>query len=239
LFKNFSSTKQCGEDAPETADLYFYYGKALLENAITQSSVLGKEQHDEDRDDNKGVWHIVGLAGGIYVASSRVTVTEPCEVASGSGSGATGSAPIISFAGDGDEDEEPMATGEDAVDMFEEAIKTTADEDADGGEEEEEDGEPEDDFNAAWEVLDLARSIYDRQKDMDVDDKDEVRLKLADTYIALGDVSLETGASPFSYVVDIPIHHPVYLQRNSTRLSQIIRRDLSSKSTFYPSRLVK
>jgi HAT1-interacting factor 1 len=37
-------TEKHGEDAPETADLYFSYGKALLENAISQASVLGKEQ---------------------------------------------------------------------------------------------------------------------------------------------------------------------------------------------------
>jgi HAT1-interacting factor 1 len=37
-------TKKHGEDAPETANLYFSYGKALLENAISQASVLGKEQ---------------------------------------------------------------------------------------------------------------------------------------------------------------------------------------------------
>lgn len=29
------------------ADLYFAYGKALLENAIAQSSVLGKEQAED------------------------------------------------------------------------------------------------------------------------------------------------------------------------------------------------
>src|SRR5262249_18783892 len=40
----WARTNQCGENAPETADLYFFYGKALLENAISQSSVLGKEQ---------------------------------------------------------------------------------------------------------------------------------------------------------------------------------------------------
>lgn len=55
------------------------------------------------------------------------------------------------------------------------------------------DGEPEDDFNAAWEVLELARSIYEKGKDQD----DEIKLKLADTYIVLGDVSLETGAYAF------------------------------------------
>ncbi|KAJ7883611.1 hypothetical protein B0H13DRAFT_2344044 [Mycena leptocephala] len=53
------------------------------------------------------------------------------------------------------------------------------------------DAEPEDDFNAAWEVLDLARAIYAKQTE-DGGDED-VQLKLADTYIALGDVSLETA----------------------------------------------
>lgn len=54
------------------------------------------------------------------------------------------------------------------------------------GEEEE---EPEDDFNAAWEILDLARKTYEGM------DGDINRLKLAHTYMALGDVSLETGGA--------------------------------------------
>lgn len=92
--------------------------------------------------------------------------------------------PILSFSGDAEE-EDP------AVDLFGNAEKAVAEEEkaaAEGGEEED---EPEDDFNAAWEVLDLARAIYDKQ--VQQEDDDEVRLKLADTYIALGDVSLETG----------------------------------------------
>lgn len=43
-------TKKHGEDAPETADLYFSYGKALLENAISQASVLGKEQPKNEEE---------------------------------------------------------------------------------------------------------------------------------------------------------------------------------------------
>jgi HAT1-interacting factor 1 len=39
-------------------------------------------------------------------------------------------------------------------------------------------------------VLDLARAIYEKEMDGD----DEVRLKAADTFILLGDISLETGA---------------------------------------------
>jgi len=43
-------TKKHGEDAPETADLYFSYGKALLENAISQATVLGKEQPENGEE---------------------------------------------------------------------------------------------------------------------------------------------------------------------------------------------
>lgn len=36
------------------ADLYFAYGKALLENAVSQSSVLGKEQAEDPLGHDKG-----------------------------------------------------------------------------------------------------------------------------------------------------------------------------------------
>ena len=84
------------------------------------------------------------------------------------------------------------------VDLFAEANaaveaeeKAAAEEEAEAGED---DGEPEDDFNAAWEVLDLARALYEKRKNED----DAIKLRLADTYIALGDVSLETGMSWFT-----------------------------------------
>lgn len=112
-------------------------------------------------------------------------------------SAAGSSKPFISFSGDAEEDaeeeeEESAAGAEDkVVDLFAEA--TAADEAAakeeEEAQEEEEDGEPEDDFNAAWEVLDLARLNYEKRKD----ESDAIKLKLAETYIALGDVSLETG----------------------------------------------
>lgn len=76
------------------------------------------------------------------------------------------------------------------MDLFAEVTKAVDTMDGhDDEDDEDNDAEPEDDFNAAWEVLDLARAIYEKQQD----DNDEVKLKLADTYIALGDVSLETG----------------------------------------------
>lgn len=55
MYLFYNSTQQLGENAPETADLYFSYGKALLENAIVQSSVLGKEQREDAiQEDSKG-----------------------------------------------------------------------------------------------------------------------------------------------------------------------------------------
>lgn len=58
--------------------------------------------------------------------------------------------------------------------------------------EQEEGNEPEDDFNAAWEVLDVARSLFEKQGD-----DEPTKFKLAETFMALGDVSLETGASDY------------------------------------------
>ncbi|KAF9778402.1 hypothetical protein BJ322DRAFT_1092908 [Thelephora terrestris] len=138
-------TEELGEDSPEIADLYLAYGKALLENAITQSSVLGKNQPEGD-DEAEGSSSEANKLGG-----------------------------FLSFSGDAED--EP-------VDMFAEAEKAAEQEE----EEEDPDAEPEDDFNAAWEVLDLARAIFEKQKDED----DMAKLKLADTYMCLGDVSLET-----------------------------------------------
>ncbi|KAH9893305.1 hypothetical protein C8Q73DRAFT_648034 [Cubamyces lactineus] len=151
------ATKKYGEKASETADLYFAYGKALLENAIAQSSVLGKQEPDDA---------LLEDANGAYA----------CNTAN---SGA-----FLSFSGDADDEHH----GEDiAVDLFAEAQKAADELDA-AEEQEDDEAEPEDDFNAAWEVLDLARAIYEKQQD----ESDEVKLKLADTYITLGDVSLET-----------------------------------------------
>ena len=55
----YYSTKKHGENAPETADLYFAYGKALLENAIAQSGVLGKQDQDDSFDEDQGVYRVV------------------------------------------------------------------------------------------------------------------------------------------------------------------------------------
>jgi len=98
-----------------------------------------------------------------------------------------GNGPILEF-GDEGEGEEEEEEEDGTVDLLAQSGKEPEEVDE---EEEGEDAEPEDDFNAAWEVFELARSIYEKGNDGD----DETKLKLADVYIALGDVSLETGAA--------------------------------------------
>lgn len=90
---------------------------------------------------------------------------------------ASKSGAFLSFSGDAEDTEDTP------VDLFAEASKAAAEGEDEEDEDEDEEGEPEDDFNAAWEVLDLARALYEKRKD----EEDEVMLKLAETYITLGD----------------------------------------------------
>jgi len=123
--------------------------------------------------------------------------------------------PVLSFSGDGEEEDPAVDLFANADSEDDEAPTQAADDDDD----EEGEDEPEDDFNAAWEVLDLARAIYDREIQQEEDD--EVKLKLADTYIALGDVSLETGVLlDFHVSRGIDIRHLLHreIRSSNTRL---------------------
>ncbi|KAF8523009.1 hypothetical protein JB92DRAFT_2885752 [Gautieria morchelliformis] len=168
-------TNKHGDASPACVDIYFAYGKALLENAIAQNSVLGKEetsaalQGDDDGTKASG--------SGLNASDARIHFGEDAIFENDN--------KVLEIR---ETDRE-----EQTVDLFAEATNMLAedhddDENAESGDDEEGDGEPEDDFNAAWEVLEVARSLYEAQTNSD----DEAKLKLADTYIALGDVSLET-----------------------------------------------
>jgi hypothetical protein len=140
-----------------------------------------------------------------------------------SGTGANGKGPILSFSGDADE----------GVVLFGQAAIAEEEEEGDEEDAEGEDGEPEDDFNAAWEVLELARAIYEKAKDED----DEVKMKLAETYIALGDVSLETGTSIF-YLAKRPHNNRLFyreIRPSHHRLLRGTRAQAGSSPDFIAS----
>ncbi|KAG8689667.1 hypothetical protein FRC11_001335 [Ceratobasidium sp. 423] len=147
-----------GEDTPAFAELLLKYGRALIENAVAQNSVLGGgKQGEEAPKESNGA------------GSSSAPKTQP-------GNGR------IHFGDGASSDDEGV--GDETVDTAAgdlSAVKEEGD-----GEEEQDDDEPEDDFNAAWDVLDLARAYYDKQEG------DDMKLKLSEAYMSLGDVSLET-----------------------------------------------
>jgi len=109
-----------------------------------------------------------------------------------------------------DDDEEPVGKGFSFAEPTFEGEGDDAEEDAgeedQGGEQGEEQGEgeggeePEDDYNAAWEVLDVARTIYIKLLEDSKGEMKEEKMKLADTYLALGDVSCETGTCLLSLI---------------------------------------
>lgn len=128
-----------------------------------------------------------------------ITISNTCLPVIGSDNG-----PILEFGDEGDGEEDEDGT----VDLLGQSAKEPEEESDD--EDEGEEGEPEDDFNAAWEVFELARAIYEKGDGGD----DQTKLKLADIYIALGDVSLETGAAPLLRCYRIVDTYP---QRSLTR----------------------
>jgi HAT1-interacting factor 1 len=83
-------------------------------------------------------------------------------------------------------------------DSGEAVIAPDAAEEEDDGEEAdaEDDEDPEDEFNEAWEVLDLARTIWEKEREEGKD----VGRELGECYSLLGDVSLETGELVESFV---------------------------------------
>ncbi|CAE6474474.1 unnamed protein product [Rhizoctonia solani] len=148
-----------GENTPPFAELLLIYGRALIENAIAQNSVLGggKQEEGAPKESN-----------GAGSSSDSKTQPENARIHFGDGASS---------------DDEGV--GDETVDTTAGDMSAVKEEEEEGGEEQDED-EPEDDFNAAWDVLDLARAYYDKQEG------DDMKLKLSEAYMSLGDVSLET-----------------------------------------------
>lgn len=118
-----------------------------------------------------------GVMGREEVAKSTNPASEPA---------APGAKGNFVFEGDGDDGDEEEQEGEGEGEGEQEGD--------DKGQQAEGEEEPEDDFNAAWEVLDVARTIYAREvENLPAGEGKETRLLLSECYLALGDVSCETG----------------------------------------------
>ncbi|KAF9327057.1 hypothetical protein BG006_009595 [Podila minutissima] len=120
-----------GEMSPKNADTLFLYGKALLEYAIQQSSVLG----------------------GVTEKKSEKELQAVVDAVTGGASGSSSAPNSSRFVFEGDDDDE------DEEEEEEENGEGASGAPAEGGEEGAAQDD-NDDFAVAWDVLDLARVLY-------------------------------------------------------------------------------
>jgi len=167
--------QEFGEKAPECAEAYFYYGKALLEAARLEAGVLGnidtdgesEEKSEDDDDDEEGEEE-----GG-----DDEEKNEDKEDANEEESG---------------KEAEPEKVKED--------IAGDKREGEDAAEQEQEDEEDPSNLQLAWEMLELAKMVLvdqlETQDKMTPEVKDSLEKRLFETYLILGEVSLENENYP-------------------------------------------
>lgn len=199
------------EDDP---DLLYLYGWSLFENAVASSDVLGKKAADEKLEETKkdvegennekdgtdgdgSEKEEVGEDGGMMQFNDRLAEDEDDEEEAVQQKAQEGTAKES-------DNEHELNQDED---------KNTNNLEKEG--DDEEDGAQQSDFEIAWDILDLTRTILEKKiRDLSKEskeklvvpyltsDKDDqlkgkpkiIRLKkkLADVYVLLGDISLET-----------------------------------------------
>ncbi|KAJ3417388.1 hypothetical protein HDV05_004853 [Chytridiales sp. JEL 0842] len=151
-----------GPNAIEGAEVLLLYGSALYENAVAKSSPLGGPISSEET-----------------VEAAMPSLMPP----------AKSSARFVFNGDDGDEEETeeaqetsaPEASTSQATSSSSSSAQVMAGENE---EEEEVEEEEDEDFQIAWETLDLARVLYEKSGNM---------LKLSEVLVVLADISLEIG----------------------------------------------
>ncbi|KAG1110491.1 hypothetical protein G6F42_015316 [Rhizopus arrhizus] len=154
-----------GDLAPANGDAYFLYGQALLQFAIQQNTVLGQsaqasatkvEEQQETAKEEQGKI-VLNMTHYTCIYLSESTEESKNPLFQLSG--------VPEFKESEEDDEEDEENDEE-----EEGAGNTADED----------------FETAWDILDVARVIFEKGEDI------KSKLNLADVHLCLGDVSLET-----------------------------------------------
>ncbi|KAF3492051.1 tetratricopeptide repeat domain-containing protein [Arthroderma uncinatum] len=188
-----------GDMAPENADILYSYGKCLYHVGVSKSDVLGAKMPQATTEPAGGSSSKTGKTSTEEEGLSSSIIKDALakrmeEGGEGEGLGGpsagqskTGATPLFQFIGD-----ENLEASDDEEDDDE-------DEGGKGGEEEEED----DDFANAFEILDLSRVLYERQRSELEQDKEkneeklrQVKERLADTYDLQAEISLEGERFP-------------------------------------------
>ncbi|XP_037782385.1 nuclear autoantigenic sperm protein-like isoform X5 [Penaeus monodon] len=161
--------EQYGETAPECGDAYFYYGRALLEMARMENGVLGNA--------------LDGVPDGEDMDNSQVESPEKMTE-----EGSTEGEEEEEGDGDGDGDGDGEGEGEESQEESQDEGEKEEGASQEEGEKTEEDEEEVSNLQLSWEMLELAKVIYQKQQD----DNPEMAKKVAQVYLKLGEVGLES-----------------------------------------------
>merc|ERR1712172_410251 len=176
--------QEFGDKAPECAEAYFYYGKALLEAARLEAGVLGnidtddseeKSEDDEDDEEQGGDTE----EGDINPDDNAVDEENNQEEAE-SGEAATSAEPEK-------EKEEIAGDGKETQDAAEQEV---------------EDEEDPSNLQLAWEMLELAKMVLTEQLEgenkagLTEEARTSLEKRLFETFLILGEVSLENENYP-------------------------------------------
>ena len=177
-----------GEMAPANADLLYAYGRCLYHVAVLNSEVLGSKLAGEAKDaPSKKSSSSNAPAPATRTAEKKEAesakteelveaVVEEKQMEATSGEVTAESKPFFVFTGD---------------EGYDESDDEDADEDGEGAGADDDD---DDDFSNAFEVLDLARVLLQKQLEEKKDDQTAARPieeRLADTYDLQAEISLE------------------------------------------------
>lgn len=161
-------------DAAEDPDLLLLYGKALFQLAQSNNGLFGdnpdaKRKEDAGNEDDDSAAAVAKTEGGngMFTFSEDVPLAEE---------------------DDSEEEQNDEQEQQERVEDNEEEEEDEQQQQQDGNQEQEE--EEQTDFEVAWEILDLARTLFE-SKPEDKSDND-TNQKLSDIYDLLGEISLET-----------------------------------------------
>ena len=137
-----------------------FYGKALLRNAIANSAVLGNEAQQKEAEEPTRQYAVAHCVESRLLAKCR---SENAVAGPSTGVAPTAQSLQFHFGGDADDDEEEEE------------------------EEEEPEEEQDDEFETAFNILDMARATWAKVEGI------EAQKKTAECYRLLGDTAMECG----------------------------------------------
>ncbi|XP_066948672.1 protein HGV2-like isoform X2 [Macrobrachium rosenbergii] len=166
---------QYGETAPECGDAYFSYGKALLEMARMESGVIGNALEGVPKEEDA----VKSEAKKPEVPKEEGSVENEDEDSEADGDSQEGE-------GEG-EGEGESQDGEEQEGEAQEGEAQEGDNEGEGDKTEEDDEEVSN-LQLSWEMLELAKIIFEKQTDTNP----KMKEKVAEVYLKLGEVGLES-----------------------------------------------